>query len=86
MHFIRLVGAAARCGGVSFPLDGSWTGPAHLRPTSFSIAASWCGSTPSAFITALMMQSDRMSSSVGSYCRQFRFIHFLAGGKTTMAY
>src|SRR5262245_61845688 len=48
-------------------LDGSWTGPARLRPTSFSIAAGWCGSTPSAFITALMMQSDRMSSSVGSY-------------------
>ena len=40
--------------------------PAHPRPTSFSIAASWCGSTPSAFITALMIESDRMSSSVGS--------------------
>src|SRR5262245_56883500 len=66
-------------------LDGCWTGPAHLRPTSFSIGASWCESTPSAFITALMMQSDRMSSSVGSYCRHFGFIHFLAGCKTTMA-
>ena len=66
-------------------LDGCWTGPAHLRPTSFSIAASWCGSTPSAFITAWMIESDRMSSSVGSYCRHFRFIHFLAGCKTTMA-
>ena len=51
----------------------------HLRPTSFSIAASWCGSTPSAFITALMIESDRMSSSVGSDWQQFTIIRFLAG-------
>ena len=39
---------------------------AHVRAVSFSIAESWCGSTLSAFITSLVIGSDRMSSSVSS--------------------
>src|SRR5262249_61283355 len=68
----------ARCALCCRGPQGPQRALAHLRPTSFSIAASWCGSTPSAFITALMIESDRMSSSVGSDWQQFTTIRFLA--------